>query len=94
DGAVWETVLADLRYEPYVRRQHAEVRRQAVMEGRRIPRDLIFSEVVGLRSEAREALQTFRPETFGQAGRLEGVTPADLTLLAVHARKSRRGRAT
>ncbi|HHN77909.1 MAG TPA: tRNA uridine-5-carboxymethylaminomethyl(34) synthesis enzyme MnmG, partial [Phycisphaerales bacterium] len=91
EDVVWETVLADLRYEPYVRRQHAEVRRQAVMDERRIPQDLIFSEVVGLRSEAREALETFRPETFGQAGRLEGVTPADLTLLAVHARKSRRG---
>ncbi len=89
--AVWRTVLADLRYEPYVRRQHAEVRRQAVMEGRRIPPGLVFAEVAGLRNEAREALERFRPETFGQAGRLEGVTPADLALLAVHAQRTRRG---
>ncbi|MBZ0172909.1 MAG: hypothetical protein K8E66_11050, partial [Phycisphaerales bacterium] len=89
---VWRTVHADLRYEPYVRRQHAEVRRQSAMEGRRIPRGLVYAGVAGLRNEARESLERFRPETYGQAGRLEGVTPADLTLLTVHVSKSKNGR--
>ena len=50
-----------------------------------------YGEIEGLRGEAREALTKFRPETYGQAGRLEGVTPADLTLLTIHTRKIRAG---
>jgi tRNA uridine 5-carboxymethylaminomethyl modification enzyme len=86
DEAVWKAVHADLRYAPYLRRQESEVRRQASMETRRIPAWLDFDSVEGLRNEAREALMRYRPETFGQAGRLEGLTPADLTLLTIHAR--------
>ena len=57
----------------------------AGMERRRIPTDVDFHTLGGgvLRTEARQSLSRFRPATFGQAGRLEGVTPADLTLLAV-----------
>jgi tRNA uridine 5-carboxymethylaminomethyl modification enzyme len=86
DEAVWKAVHADLRYAPYLRRQESEIRRQASMETRRIPAWLDFDSVEGLRNEAREALMRYRPETFGQAGRLEGLTPADLTLLTIHAR--------
>lgn len=85
DPALWRTIHADLRYAPYLKRQEAEVRRHAAMERRRIPAHLDVSSIVGLRAEAREAIARFRPETYGQAGRLEGVTPADLALLAVHA---------
>ena len=87
---VWKSVHADLRYAPYLKRQASEVRRQASMETRRIPGWIDFGAVEGLRNEAREALTKYRPETFGQAGRLEGVTPSDLTLLTIHARKSGR----
>ena len=82
---VWATAHADRRYEAYVIRQQAEVRRAAEMERRRIPADIDFHTLGGgvLRTEARQSLSRFRPATFGQAGRLEGVTPADLTLLAV-----------
>jgi len=87
DDAVWKSVHADLRYAPYLKRQATEIRRQASMETRRIPGWIDFASVEGLRNEAREALTRYRPETFGQAGRLEGVTPSDLTLLTIHARK-------
>jgi tRNA uridine 5-carboxymethylaminomethyl modification enzyme len=87
--SVWETAFAELRYAPYIERQTAEVKRQASMERRRIPGSIDFGAVEGLRAEAREALSKFRPETYGQAGRLEGVTPADLTLLTIHAKRSR-----
>lgn len=87
--AVWKSVYADLRYAPYLKRQAAEIRRQASMEMRRIPEWIDFDAVDGLRNEAREALTRYRPETFGQAGRLEGLTPSDLTLLTIHARKAR-----
>jgi tRNA uridine 5-carboxymethylaminomethyl modification enzyme len=83
DRAAWQTTLADRRYEAYVVRQRAEIRRQAEMEHRRIPADIDFLSVPNMRTEARQALDRFRPETFGQAGRLEGITPADVSILAV-----------
>ncbi|MFM9997102.1 MAG: tRNA uridine-5-carboxymethylaminomethyl modification enzyme MnmG/GidA [Phycisphaerales bacterium] len=90
---VWETVYADRRYEAYIVRQRAEVRRSAEMEHRRLPDDADYLGMSSLRTEARQALAKFRPRTYGQATRLEGVTPADLTLLAVLLRKPRGARA-
>ncbi len=76
-------VYANRRYEPYIRRQEVEIRRQAELEHRRIPDHIDFESLPNLRTEARQSLARFRPRTFGQASRLEGITPADLTLLAV-----------
>ncbi len=89
DEAVWRSAHAELRYAPYIARQRADVARQAAMEHRRIPAHLSFAEIQGLRAEARQALSRFRPETYGQAARLEGVTPADLALLTIHASRNR-----
>jgi len=83
DPRVLRTVAAELRYEPYIRRQQADVRRQRELERRRIPEGVRYESMVGLRTEARQTLARYRPATFGQASRLAGVTPADLTLLAV-----------
>ncbi len=80
---VWETVHAERVYEPYIARQRAQIRRQSEMERRRLPRWVEYRALPGLRAEAAEALERFRPDTYAQAGRLEGVTPADLNLLSV-----------
>jgi len=77
------TALTDRRYEAYIKRQRTEARRQREMAHRRIPDWLAPEAVHGLRAEARDALTRFRPATYGQAMRLEGVTPADVTLLMV-----------
>ncbi|MEO0482343.1 MAG: tRNA uridine-5-carboxymethylaminomethyl(34) synthesis enzyme MnmG [Planctomycetota bacterium] len=82
-AGVWRTAHADRKYEAFIDRQRAEVRRQAKIERKRLPATLDYRAMTSLRTEAREALTRFRPATFGQAGRLEGVTPADLTLLSV-----------
>lgn len=84
-----ERVMTDTRYEGYVKRQQAEIRRQRDADKVRIPADLDLSAVTGLRAEAAEALASFRPATLGQASRLAGVTPADATVLAVAIRKTR-----
>jgi tRNA uridine 5-carboxymethylaminomethyl modification enzyme len=81
--AVWATAFAERKYESYIVRQRAEVKRAAEMEGRRIPAEVDYLRFAALRPEAKQALTRFRPATFGQASRLEGVTPADITLLAV-----------
>ncbi|MBX3386600.1 MAG: tRNA uridine-5-carboxymethylaminomethyl(34) synthesis enzyme MnmG [Phycisphaeraceae bacterium] len=83
DPATVRSVHAERQYRAYIVRQSAEIRRHLAMERRRIPSGIDFSAFAHLRTEARHALNRFRPETFGQAARLEGVTPADITLLSV-----------
>ncbi|MCW5766973.1 MAG: tRNA uridine-5-carboxymethylaminomethyl(34) synthesis enzyme MnmG [Phycisphaeraceae bacterium] len=83
DPAVALTVHTEFFYAVYLRRSRAEAARVAELEHRRIPAGFDFALAGNLRPEARQALTRFRPATLGQAGRLEGVTPADLTLLAV-----------
>ena len=77
------TVFNDLRYEAYIRRQAVDNRKMVEMENRALPSDLSFKSIAGLRNEAVEVLTKFRPSTLGQAGRLAGVNPADLTLVAL-----------
>ncbi len=81
------TALAERQYAGYIARQQAETRRQADMEHRRIPGAIQIESIPGLRAEAREALAKFQPATIGQAGRLEGVNPADVSLLLVAMRR-------
>ncbi|MCE9590623.1 MAG: tRNA uridine-5-carboxymethylaminomethyl(34) synthesis enzyme MnmG [Planctomycetes bacterium] len=76
-------VLADVQYEGYVRRQKREVAKMAAQEQTRLPTDYDYGRLTGLRREAVHVLSRFRPATLGQAGRLAGVTPADIMLLTV-----------
>lgn len=89
-AAVVDRVVTDLRYAGYVERQRAEVRRQEESEHVAIPAELRAEAITGLRHEAREALERFRPATLGQAGRLAGISPADVTLIALAVRRYRR----
>src|SRR5690606_27180599 len=82
-----ERVMNEIRYEGYIHRQQAEIKRQQKLENTRLPTSINFLALNGLRREAAEVLEKFRPATMGQAGRLAGVTPADLTLLAVALRR-------
>jgi tRNA uridine 5-carboxymethylaminomethyl modification enzyme len=86
-----ERAMNDLRYEGYVLRQHAEVRRQSEYDSVSIPESLNPREIRGLRNEAIETLARFRPRTLGQASRLAGISPADVTVVAMWVRKSRLG---
>lgn len=88
---VLPSVHTDRLYAPFVERQKIEIRRAAEMERRAIPTTFDFGAIPAMRTEARHALARFRPATLGQAGRLEGITPADVTLLAVMLRRYSRG---
>jgi tRNA uridine 5-carboxymethylaminomethyl modification enzyme len=91
---VFATALAEAQYDGFIRRGRADAKRQVEMERRTIPGAFDFASVVGLRAEARAVLTRFRPGTFGQAGRLEGVNPADITILIVAVDRWRRERAS
>lgn len=72
-----------LKYEGYIKRQLKQVEEFARMEKRLIPEDINYDEVTGLRLEAREKLKKIRPHSFGQASRISGVSPADISVLMV-----------
>ncbi len=85
----WEAVEIDLRYEGYITRQHAAVEKLRSQDSRPLPPELDYARVHGLRSETRQKLAKLRPATLGQAGRISGVTPADVALLALLLEKPR-----
>jgi tRNA uridine 5-carboxymethylaminomethyl modification enzyme len=93
DGAVAEQVEIQLKYAGYITRQQAEVTRQGQQEHQSIPEDLDYAEVRGLSFEARQRLAQHRPQTVGQAGRIQGITPAAISLLLVHLKRRRAGAA-
>jgi tRNA uridine 5-carboxymethylaminomethyl modification enzyme len=72
------------KYEGYIGRQDRQIERFVKMEHKLIPPTLDYSQVLGLRNEARQKLATFTPRSLGQALRISGITPADVTLLAIH----------
>jgi tRNA uridine 5-carboxymethylaminomethyl modification enzyme len=82
-----QQVQIEAKYAGYIEKQRAEVARFHRLEGRLIPADLDYSHLVGLRAEARERLAQVRPATVGQASRLAGVNPADISVLLVHLKR-------
>jgi tRNA uridine 5-carboxymethylaminomethyl modification enzyme len=93
DEELWETVEIDVKYEGYMARQAKDIERMRRQESREIPADFTYGELAGLAIEAREKLERLRPRTLGAAGRIEGVRPPDVALLAVHVERARRARA-
>lgn len=86
-AALLDRVITDVRYEGYVARQQAEVRRQSEYDSVSIPESIDPRAMHGLRNEAVETLVRFRPRTLGQASRLAGISPADLTVVAMWVRR-------
>ena len=87
---VCEQVEISIKYEGYLRRQQAQVERFEHMEKRRLPQDTPYEEIKGLRIEAAQKLAQFRPENLGQASRLPGVSPADVSVLLIWLEQHRR----
>ncbi|MEC7500911.1 MAG: tRNA uridine-5-carboxymethylaminomethyl(34) synthesis enzyme MnmG [Planctomycetota bacterium] len=74
----------DVKYAPYVERQTAEVARQKRLSEKGIPEDFDYSSIGSLRNEAKEKFAMLKPDSLAQAGRISGITPADVALLMVH----------
>lgn len=87
DPHVVEQIEITARYQGYIERQRDEVERLSDQETRTLPADLDYSQVVGLSREVQQKLAQHRPETLGQASRIQGVTPAAIALLLVHLKK-------
>ena len=83
-SAVRRTVEISVKYEGYIKRELAEAERKAKLEEKPLPRDLDYRAVLGLRLEAAEKLNKVRPASVGQASRISGVNPADISVLLIY----------
>ena len=81
--SITRTVQYDVKYAGYLRRQTAEINRQARLEKFKLPADIDYAEIGGLRIEAVQKLSKIRPVTLGQASRISGVSPADISVLLI-----------
>ena len=84
DREVVEQINIYLKYEGYIDRQQSQVEHFIKMESKKIPADIDYSKVKNLRIEARQKLEKVRPESIGQASRISGVSPADVTMLMLY----------
>jgi tRNA uridine 5-carboxymethylaminomethyl modification enzyme len=82
--SVTEEVEIQIKYAGYLARQEKQVAEFKKEESRRLPEDLCYESIAGLRLEARQKLSEIRPMSIGQAGRISGVSPADLAVLLIY----------
>jgi len=87
DDQVAEQIEIQARYHGYIERQNADVARNAALQETPLPDDVDYQQVRGLSAEVREKLSRQRPATVGHASRIDGITPAAISLLLVHLKK-------
>lgn len=81
--SVFENVEIEIKYEGYIKRQKADIAEMRRLEGKLLPKGLDYTEIIGLRSEAQEKLNRVQPANIGQASRISGVSPADVSVLLI-----------
>ena len=94
DSSVAEQVEIAAKYAGYIERQKGEIERQLAQEGQRLPGGIDYSQVRGLSKEVQQKLNQHKPETIGQAARMQGITPAAISLLLVHLKRRTLAQAT
>lgn len=87
---VREQVEVQIKYEGYIKMQMEQVSRMEKIENRRLPEQLDYSQITGLRNEAKQKLDKIKPVSVGQASRISGVSPADISVLLVYLEQQRR----
>ena len=84
---VQEQVNINIKYEGYIKRQQKQVKQFKKLENKKIPKDIDYGDIYSLRTEARQKLELYRPASIGQASRISGVSPADISVLMIYLEK-------
>tara|TARA_B110000879_G_scaffold28565_2_gene38936 strand:+ start:12822 stop:14705 length:1884 start_codon:yes stop_codon:yes gene_type:complete len=87
DAELWPIIETDFKYAGHLDRQQRQVDRVAKMDNKKIPQSIDYQLVNGIKNEARQLLEKIKPLTIGQAGRISGITPADLAILSIWVEK-------
>ena len=91
DRETAEEIEIMIKYEGYIKKQLQQVEQFKKLEAKKIPGNINFAEIKGLSTEARQKLHDIGPENLGQASRISGVSPADVSVLMVYLEQMRRG---
>lgn len=83
-------VEIQVKYEGYIKLEEAQVDKFKKLENKKLPKDIDYSELSGLRIEARQKLNKIKPESVGQASRISGVSPADISVLLIYLEQLKR----
>lgn len=86
---IFERAQISLKYDGYIKRQYADIKEARRLEVKELPRDIDYNDVYGLRLEAREKLNSLKPVNIGQASRISGVSPADISVLLIWLEKNK-----
>lgn len=86
--SVFEQVEIEVKYEGYIKRQLAQAEEMRRIESRELPQTIVYKDIAGLRLEAQEKLDRVKPKNLGQASRISGVSPADISVLMIYLRRS------
>ena len=88
---VAEEVEIQVKYEGYIKLQESQVEKFKKLEQKKLPQDIDYEQIKGLRLEARQKLNKIKPESVGQASRISGVSPADISVLLIFLEQNKRG---
>lgn len=83
DSSIFEQIEVEIKYEGYIKKQLAQIENAKRLEKNVLPKNIDYSKIIGLRLEAKEKLNLVKPENIGQASRISGVSPADISVLLI-----------
>lgn len=84
---LWDAIATEIAYAGHIERQKKQAASLVKLEGKQLPEDIVYADIRGLKTEAAQRLEKIRPSTIGQASRIPGITPADVSLLLVWLKK-------
>ena len=89
DKAIWKEAEIMIKYEGYIKLEEKQVENFQKLEEKLLPEDIDYNEIKGLRLEARQKLNNIKPYSIGQASRISGVSPADISVLLIYLQAKR-----
>ena len=87
----WEEVQIQVKYEGYIHMQETQVESFKKLERKLLPEQIDYTQIKGLRLEARQKLNQYKPHSVGQASRISGVSPADISVLLIYLEQNKKG---
>ena len=86
---MWQEAEIQIKYDGYIKKQIAQAEQVAKLDKKLLPKDIDYDKISGLRLEARQKLNLIKPQSIGQASRISGVSPADISVLLIYLERNK-----